>query len=169
MHLFTAPRTARLGHVQARQRTGLGAALGPLQGLLKGPFFWTLGVCIPSPKLSLGQLTPTTSLPPSYHPGHPTRTPSQQHVVKGLQLPIGRWPPSFPEIGPAPAAAPPSADLRWYSPPRLRRDGKVQRPAARGRCHEEQGSLWNVSFGSPGAGRRGLERIGRERRAAAPD
>lgn len=123
---------AGLGHGQAGRRTGLGAALSSFSSLLKGPLFQMMRVRILSPKLNLRHLTPTASTPVPYYPVPRRPTIDQQHVVQSPQLPIGRSSPSFSAIGQSPAAAPPSAALRWYSPSRLRRGGKVHCAAAWG-------------------------------------
>lgn len=139
----------------------MGAALGPLPGLLKGQLFRMCRVCL-CPKLSPSHLTPTTSPPAPYHPGHPRRTVSQQHVVQGAQLPIGCSSPSSPRLAGAQPQVPPSAPCGGTACHGFRRGGKVHCAAARGGGRRErgeaEGSLWNVSVGPTRgrAARRGL-------------
>ncbi|KAK2508898.1 hypothetical protein MC885_008707, partial [Smutsia gigantea] len=64
---------------------------------------------------------PSRPLPP----GTPRRTLSQLHVAQGPQLPIGGLSLFFPAIGRGPATASPLTEVQWFSPPRLRRGGKV--------------------------------------------
>lgn len=154
---LSAPRMAGLGQGQTGRSTGLGAALGPLPGLLKGQLFrmWGVSFC---PKLSPGHLTPTTSPPAPYHPGHPRPTLSQQHVVQGAQLPIGCRS-SFLAIGRGPAPGPPSAPCGGTACRGFRRGGKVHCAAAPGGGGKSRARRRDPSgmfpSGPPGAGRHG--------------
>lgn len=136
----------------------------------KGSAFPDDGGSHPLPEIQPPSPESHSQLPVPYHPGPLRPTIDQQHVVQGHQLPIGRSSPFFPAIGLGPAAAPPSAALRWYSPPRLRRGGKVHCAAAWGVGKSRRGG------GIPLECYRGVHptwqgeaRIGRELWAAAPD
>lgn len=154
----------------------IGGCPGPFPRPSKGTFFGTLRIH------SLPQTQPRSPGSHGQSPTGYTQYPrATQPTARGPAppLPIGNSSPSFPSIRRGPASALPSGALRWYSPPRLRRGGKVYYAAGQGSREEpeEAGSLWNVSVGSTRLveARRGLAEnyrrpllIGRARSPAPP-